>query len=793
MKEETKKKITKWFWILVTVPFAAILFLLLIVWLFAKIPSFEELENPDSKLATQVIAEDGETLTTFHIENRTFVTYEDLSEHLVHATIATEDARFLRHSGIDFKGLARVFFKTLLLNRSNQGGGSTITQQLAKTLYPRKDLDSKIPGWNKVQMVWIKLKEWITAVKLEREYTKEEILYMYLNSVFFGSNAYGIKAASETFFDKEPADLTVEESATLVGMVNKPTRYNPVINPDKSLSRRNFVISQMEKAGYLTKAQRDSIQQIPIELSYQMQDHNSGYAPYFRDMLRRVMNAKKPRRSDYQSREDFSADSLLWATDDLYGWLNKNTKANGEPYNLDKDGLKIYTTINYKMQRYAEEAVAEHLGTNLQKAFNNELKSKRNPPFANDVDQQTADLLMNQARKWSDRYRLMKKAGVSESEIMKSFDKPVPMKVFAWNGKPALGKERGFVEIDTVMTPNDSIRYYKGILRAAFMAIEPSTGYIKAYVGGPNYRFFKYDNARQGKRQIGSTIKPFLYTLAMQGGLSPCTQVVNVSQSFINADGSVWTPRSTDRSDWIGRTVTLKWGLAQSSNNISAYLMKQFGPEALVQMMRQMGIYSFLDPVNSLCVGAADISVYEMVAAYNTFPSKGVYVTPMFVTRIEDNQGNLLSEFTNKKREAISDQTAFLMASMMRGVVDGGTGSRLRGRYGLKGEIAGKTGTTNDNSDGWFIGYTPTVTAGVWVGAEDRQVHFNSTALGQGSNAALPIWALWMKKVLKDGTLGISESDRFIAPAEMTLSMDCSSGDGTATSGQSSETEYYFE
>ena len=792
MKDETKKKITKWFWILVTVPFAALLLLLLVVWLFAKIPSFEELENPDSKLATQVIAEDGETLTTFHIENRTFVTYEDLSEHLVHATVATEDARFYRHSGIDFKGLARVLFKTLLMNRSNQGGGSTITQQLAKTLYPRKELNSKIPGWNKVQMVWIKLKEWITAVKLEREYTKEEILYMYLNSIFFGSNAYGIKAASETFFDKAPADLTVEESATLVGMVNKPTRYNPVLNPEKSLARRNFVISQMEKAGYLTKAQRDSIQQIPIELSYQMQDHNSGYGPYFRDMLRRVMNAKKPRRSDYQFREDFSADSLLWATDDLYGWLNKNTKADGTPYNLDKDGLKIYTTINYRMQRYAEEAVAEHLGTELQKAFDNELKYKRNAPFSNDVDKETVDLLMAQARKWSDRYRLSKKAGMSESEIMKSFDVPVPMKVFKWNGKKPSGKERGFVEIDTVMTPNDSIRYYKGILRAAFMAIEPSSGHVKAYVGGPNYRFFKYDNCRQGKRQIGSTVKPFLYTLAMQGGMAPCTQVVNMYQSFINVDGSVWTPRSTDKSDWIGRTVTLQWGLSQSSNNISAYLMKQFGPDALVQMMRQMGIYSFLDPVNSLCVGAADISVYEMVAAYNTFPSKGVYVTPLFVTRIEDNQGNLLSEFTNKKREAISDQTAYLMATMMQGVVNGGTASRLRARYGLTGQIAGKTGTTNDNSDGWFIGYTPTITAGAWVGCEDRQVHFNSTALGQGSNAALPIWALWMKKVLKDGRLGVSESDRFIAPAEMTISGDCS-GVGDAASGSNSETEYYFE
>ena len=793
MKSTTKKTITKWFWIVLTFPFAALFFLLLLVWLFARIPSFEELENPDSKLATQVIAEDGETLTTFHIENRTFVTYEDLSEHLVHAAIATEDARFEKHSGIDMKGLGRVLFKTLLMHNSSQGGGSTITQQLAKTLYPRKELNSKIPGWNKVQMVWIKLKEWITAVKLERSYTKDEIMYMYLNSIFFGSGAYGIKAASETFFDKQPIDLNLQESATLVGMVNKPTRYNPVINPEKSLQRRNFVISQMQKAGYITKAERDSIQALPIELSYQIQDHNAGYGPYFRDMLRRVMNAKKPKRSEYYYVEDYSADSLAWATDDLYGWLNKNTKADGTPYNLDKDGLKIYTTINIKMQRYAEEAVAEHLGTDLQKAFNTEQRYLRNAPFSNDVEKQTIDQLMTQARRWSDRYRGMKREGIPESEILKSFNEPVRMKVFAWNGRRPGGKERGYTEIDTVMTPNDSIRYYKGILRAAFMAIEPTTGHIKAYVGGPNYRYFKYDNCRQGKRQVGSTIKPFLYTLAMQGGMNPCTQVVNVSQSFINFDGTVWTPRSTDKDEWIGNTVTLKWGLAHSSNNISAYLMKQFGPEPMVAMMRQMGICSFLDPVVSLCVGAADISVYEMVSAYNTFPSKGVYVTPLFVTRIEDREGNLLSEFTNRKREAISEQTAYLMANLMQGVVNSGTGSRLRAKYGLTGQIAGKTGTTNDNSDGWFIGYTPAITAGIWVGAEDRQIHFQSLALGGGSNMALPIWGIWMKKVLADGTLGISEMDRFIAPAEMSASLDCSGGDEDATAAQGSETEYYFD
>ena len=783
MTDTTRGNIVKGFWMLLFLPFALLFFMLLLVWMFADIPSFEELENPDSKLATQVIAQDGEILTTFHIENRTFVSYEELSPHLVHAAIATEDARFYQHSGIDFIGLGRVFFKTLLLHNSSQGGGSTITQQLAKTLYPRADVSSKIPGWSKVRMVWIKLKEWITAVKLERDYTKEEIIDMYLNSIFFGSSAYGIRSASETFFAKLPMDLTVEESALLVGMVNKPTRYNPVINPEKSLARRNFVIGQMCKEGYITKAERDSIQQIPISLSYQVQDHNAGLAPYFRDMLRRTMNAHKPRRGDYVNREDFSRDSLLWETDDLYGWLNKNAKPDGTPYNLDRDGLRIYTTINFKMQKYAEEAVAEHLGKDLQKSFQGDLKYKRNKPFSNDVDSETIDRVMRQARRWSDRYRLQKKDGVSEAEILKGFSQPTQMRVFAWNKK-------GY--IDTTMTPDDSIRYYKSILRAAFMAIEPSTGHIKAYVGGPNYRYFKYDNVRQGARQVGSTIKPFLYTLAMQEGLSPCHKVVNVPQSFIVGEDT-WTPRSTDKAEWIGKTVTLKWGLTHSSNNISAYLMKQFGPEAMVQMMRKMGISSHVDAVPALCTGPADLSVYEMVSAYNTFPSKGVYVSPLFVTRIEDSQGNVLSEFTNVKREAISDQTAFLMVNLMQGVVNQGTAGRLRSRYQLRGEIAGKTGTTNDNADGWFIGYTPTLTAGVWVGAEDRQVHFQSLALGSGSNMALPIWGIFMKKVLADGTLGISENDRFMEPAGMVLDLGCSGGDEDTQQQSTHSEQYYFE
>ena len=762
---------------------AAVLLLVVGTGLFAEIPSFEELENPESKEATLLLADGGEVLSTYHIENRSYVDYDELSPYLVEAAVATEDVRFYKHSGIDFRSLARVGVKTLLLGQSSQGGGSTITQQLAKTLYPREELGRRIPVVWQVKMVITKMKEWITAVKLERNYTKEEIMDMYMNAVFFGSNAYGIKSASQTFFGKEPSELTVEEAATLVGMVNKPTRYNPALNPESSLKRRNFVLSQMEKAGYLTAAERDSISLIPIELSYQVLDHNSGIAPYFRDMLRRVMNAKEPKRSSYSTYEDYVADSLLWADDGLYGWLNKNFKPDGSRYDLDRDGLRIHTTINYKMQQYAEEAVAEHLGLDLQKAFFRDLSKKRNAPFSNDIDAKTRDRVMKQARRWSDRYRNMKASGASEQEILKSFGEPVKMRVFSWNAKG---------HIDTVMTPDDSIRYYKSILRAAFIAMEPNTGEIKAYVGGPNYRYFKYDNARQGKRQVGSTIKPFLYTLAMQEGMSPCDKVVNVPQTFIIGD-TTWTPKSTDRDEWIGRTVTLEWGLTKSSNNISAYLMKRFGPEAIVEMCHKMGVQSFLDPVPSLCAGPADLSLYEMVGAYNTYPSRGVHVDPIFVTRIEDNMGNVLSEFNARKREAISEQTAYLMVNLMQGVVNDGTATRLRWKYGIKGELAGKTGTTNDQADGWFIGYTPKLTGGVWVGAEDRQVHFESLALGGGSNMALPVWGIFMNKVLKDGTLGISEQDKFIAPVGMTLNLDCDGSDADAETSSGYDEESFFD
>ncbi len=773
MTDSAKKTISKWFWILLVTPVVLLALLLGAVWAFADIPSIEELENPDSKLATQVIAEEGEILTTYHIENRTFVGYEELPQSLVQAAVATEDKRFYDHSGVDLQSLGRVLFRTLLSRDSSQGGGSTITQQLAKTLYPRGAHRGKLG------MVWIKLKEWITAIKLERNYTKEEIMDMYMNAVFFGSNSYGISSAANQFFGKQPAELLTEESAVLVGMVNKPTRYNPSLNPEHALRRRNLVLSRMEEMHYLTKAECDSLQALPITLHTRKGDRTTGVGPYFRDMLRHIMSATKPKRSSYASVEDYQVDSLQWEDDPVYGWLNKNFKSDGSAYDLDKDGLRIYTTINYKMQRYAEEAIAEHLGKDLQKAFFRELKYRRNPPFTSDTEPSIIETTLKQARRWSDRTRMMKASGCSQSEIDKSFSEPVKMRVFTWDNP-------GYR--DTVMTPDDSIRYYKSFFRAAFMAIEPGTGNVKAYVGGPDYRYFKYDNVRQGRRQVGSTVKPFIYTLAMESGMTPCDPVLNSPVVIVVNGDQTWTPQDTHAD---GTMVDLTWGLAHSSNSVAAYLMKQLGPASMVAMMRKLGISGFIDPVASLCVGAADLSVFDMVTAYNTYPSGGTYTYPLFVTRIEDRDGNILGQFSGRKREALSQRATGAMIQMMRAVVDNGTGVRLRFKYGLKGEIAGKTGTTNDNSDGWFIGYTPKITAGVWVGAEDRYVHFSNNNLGQGANMALPIWGLWMKKVLQDGTLGISQNDVF--PEELKGDY-CGGSQETGALQEKDELEnYYFE
>ena len=784
MNPDKKKKIIRWFWAIILGGLGTILVWLTCVAIFADLPSFRELEDPKSNLATLLYSEDGKVFNTFHLENRSFVSRQDLPQSLVDATVATEDARFYKHSGIDFTGLARVGFKTILIGDSSQGGGSTITQQLAKSLFGR---DTTMEHANRLvygfKMVNTKFKEWLTAVKLERNYTKDEIVTMYLNTIFFGSNAFGIRAAAATYFGKTPQELTVEESACLVGIVNKPTRYNPVINYDQSLSRRNHVLKQMRRNGYLTQQECDSLSALPIVLNYRAQNHNSGIGPYFRDMLYNRMNAKKPQRSSYSHVEDYRADSLLWADDPLYGWLEKNTKPDGSRYNLYTDGLRIYTTLDSRMQRYAEEAVAEHLGRDLQPIFNNELAYKAHAPFSNDVPSDIRQRLMNQAMRWSDRWRGLKREGCTDKEIEETFSQKVPMRVFAWNKKHY---------IDTVMTPYDSIRYYKSFLRSAMVAIEPHTGKVKAYVGGPDYRFFKYDNAGQGKRQVGSTIKPYLYTLAMQEGFNPCSKVVNVPYSFPVGD-TVWTPHSTDKAEYIGRTVTLKWGLTHSSNNISAYLMKQFGPIAMVEMCHKMGINSWLDPVFSLCVGSCDLSVIEMVAAYNTYPSRGVYTWPMMVTRIEDKAGNVLATFSPHKREAISDPTAYLMVNLMQGVVNEGTASRLRWKYQLP-NIAGKTGTTNDHSDGWFIGYSPKLTAGVWTGAEDRQVHFESLYYGGGANMALPIYGLFMQKIYADPTIGIGPNDVFVAPLGWNMNLACTgSSDDDLDGGNTGGDNNYFD
>ncbi len=769
----------KWLWAIIFIPIALGLLFILGVGIFARIPSFEELEDPKSNTATELISEDGVILCTYHIENRTFVSYDELAPNLVDAVIATEDVRFREHCGIDFRSLVRVGVKTLMMNDASSGGGSTISQQLAKTLFPR-DTSNTGGMIRKVRFVGTKFKEWIIAVKLERNYTKNEILAMYLNTIAFGSNAFGIRAASETFFSKEPSELKPEESAVLVGMINKPTKYNPVLNYDRALKKRNFVLGQMERNGVISEEALDSLSLLPIELDYQVQSHNAGSAPYFRDMLRRVMSAREPEKSKYYYKEDYLADLESWREDPLYGWLNKNFKPDGSKYNLDKDGLKIYVTINSKMQKYAEEAVVEQLSKNLQPVFFNEIKYNPDRPFAKDTPPELISSLMQNARRWSDRYRALKEEGLSDKEIEKDFNTRTKMRVFSWKGK-------GY--IDTLMTPNDSIKYYKSFLRAAFIAMEPSTGNVKAYVGGPNYRYFKYDNASQGKRQVGSTIKPFLYTLAMQEGYTPCDPVVCAPVTFIVGD-TTWTPKSTDKAEWIGKTFTFKWGLTKSSNNVSAYLMKQFGPQAMVDMCRKMGIHSFLDPVPPLCCGAADISVLEMVNAYNTFPSRGMRTRPLFVTRIEDKEGNVLGTFAPRNSESISEATAYLMVNLMQGVVNEGTATRLRFKYNIQGELAGKTGTTNDHSDGWFIGYTPHLTAGGWVGAEDRQVHFESLTLGGGSNTALPIWGIFMQKVMQDPTLGISADDRFIAPAGIQLNLKC---DGTDSDAVTQSEDTYFE
>ncbi|MDD4031730.1 MAG: transglycosylase domain-containing protein [Bacteroidales bacterium] len=731
--------------------FMVLLFFLISVGALGFMPTFEDLENPQKNIASEIYSEDGQILGTFYYENRNPVEFDDLSPWLIKALISREDHRFLNHSGIDMYGLMRVGFKTILLGQSGEGGGSTITQQLAKNLFPRDTTHHSGPV-RIITLSLAKFKEWVTAVKLERNYTKEEIAAMYLNTVPFGSESFGIKSAARTFFNKAPIDLTVEEAALLIGVVKGPTMYSPVRNPERSLARRNSVLTKMYDHHFLTREERDSLSAIPIVLNFRVQNHNAGVATYFREYLRRTMNEKEPSGNSKRHKE--------WEENPLYGWCNKNFKPNGEPYNLYKDGLRIYTTINYDMQVYGENALQRQLRDDLQPLFDSRSRQAKFP-FSDDLSQEQINSVMNSAMRRTDRYRLLKERGASESEIRNDFNTPVQMRVFSWKG-----------EKDTLMTPMDSIRYYKSLLRASFMAMDPHTGYVKAYVGGPDFRYFKYDGIKDQARQVGSTIKPFLYMLAMQEGYSPCYKVPNVEQTFILANGDVWTPGGSPTSK-DGQMVTLRWGLANSVNNISAWLVKNFPPESIIEVLRRMGITSPIDAVPSICLGVPDISLYEMVGAYSTFANKGVYTEPMFVTRIEDRNGNLISTFTAKTEEAISENTAYLMVNLLQGVVQGGTAGRLRWKYNLTSEIGGKTGTTQNHSDGWFMGVTPNLVAGVWVGGEDRAVHFNTMTSGQGSAMALPIFGMFLQQVYANGTLGVTPADVFTMPQGFNVNIYC--------------------
>ena len=677
---------------------------------FGTMPTFDELENPRTNLATEIISADGKLLGSYYVENRSNVRYAELSHYMPEALISIEDERFTEHSGIDERALLRVAFG--LMTGRKKGGGSTITQQLAKNLFPRGE------NLSKPKLVLRKFQEWITATKLEHNYSKEEIVAMYLNTVAFGHNAFGIRAAASTFFDKKPIDMTIEECALMAGVVNAPTRYSPIRNPENSIGRRNLVLRKMAENGYITEAEYDSISQIPLDMThFNIRDHNTGQATYFREFLRGELNE----------------------------WAKNTTRADGQPYNIYRDGLRIYTTIDSRMQNYAEQAVKDFMGKELQPMFYNHWKGHKNAPFSNLTADQI-DHLLETSMKRSDRYRILKNEGMPLDSIKAVFDRPVRMTVFSWDGP-----------IDTVMSPMDSIRYYKWFLQASLISIETHTGHVKAYVGGLDYRFFKYDHVTQARRQVGSTFKPFLYSYAMgDSEFTPCTKIPNIPYNIELPDGRFWSPSNGGGG---GGEITLKSALAQSNNWISAYLMNHYGPEAIITHVRRMGVESPIEAVPSICLGSCDLKLIEMVGAMSTFANKGVYIKPMFITRIEDKNGNVIQRFSPEESEAMSEIAAYKTIELMKGVVQSGTGVRLRSLYGFKNPIAGKTGTTQKNSDGYFMGITPDLTTGVWVGADDRSVHFRSTRLGQGSHTALPIWALYMKKVYNDPNLKVSKGD----------------------------------
>lgn len=710
-------------------------------------PDIADLQNPISRYASQVYSVDGKILGTYNMnrENRVHVDYSSLSPYLVQALIATEDERFYEHSGIDFIALTRAVIKRGLLGQKSAGGGSTITQQLAKQLYSSTAKST-------LERIMQKPIEWVIAIKLERFYTKEEIITMYLNYFDFLHNAVGIKTASDVYFRKEPKNLSLTEAATLIGLCKNPSYFNPVRYPERCTERRNVVLGQMHKVGYISDDEYAKAESEPLDLNFHRIDHKDGIATYFREFLRQYIMAKKPDLKDYPSwnRVQYSIDSTAWENDPLYGWCNKNYKKNGEHYNVYTDGLKIFTTIDSRMQRYAEEAVLQHVGHYLQPAFSKENRSKPNAPFTNALTASEVKGILDRSIRQSERYRAMKELGATDDEILKAFRTPVEMSVFTYHGA-----------VDTVMTPLDSIRYIKSFLRSGFVSMDPRNGAVKAYVGGVDFTHFTYDMATQGRRQVGSTIKPFLYALCMSNGMSPCDVAPNVQRSYGN-----WTPRNGSKARY-GQMVTLKWGLAQSNNWISAYLMSRLNPQDFLRILNDFGINTYgAYPSMVLCLGPNEVSVCEMVSAYTTFANHGIHCYPMFVSKIEDNEGNVVATFQPRMNEVISEESAYKMIEMLRAVMNGGTGSRMRYKYNIECDMGGKTGTTNRNADAWFMGFTPSLVSGCWVGGEDRDIHFDSTRMGQGANMALPVWAYFMKRVFADRSLGYDPNEKFDIPEE---------------------------
>ncbi len=752
INQNLAKRIIMWFWILfvVSILSTVLLFFLITKGYVGYMPPVEDLENPIDKYASQVISVDLKTLGTYakDKENRIYSNYSELSPYIVNALIATEDARFTEHSGVDAIALLRAVVKRGILMQASGGGGSTITQQLAKQLYSPS-------AENLIERLFQKPIEWVIAVQLERFYTKEEIINMYLNKFDFLYNAVGIKSAARVYFGKLPKELTVEEAATLVGMCKNPSYYNPIRKKERTLGRRNVVISLMEKNGYISKAESNAAQELPLVTNYNKVDHKDGLAPYLREYLRMAMTAKKPERKNYTGwdRGRYASDSLAWETNPLYGWCNKNKKSNGSNYNLYTDGLKIYTTVDSRMQKYAEEAVREHIGLDLQEDFFRGKKGSKTAPFSRNLSEKDYNAIMERAMKQSERYRVLKKEDRSDKEIRKIFDTKTDMTVFSWKGLK-----------DTIMTPMDSIKYMKFFLRAGFMVMDPRNGAVKAYVGGTDYQFFQYDMINMGRRQVGSTIKPFLYSLAMEEGFTPCDEMLHVEQHLVTEDGKPYVPRNSNKKR-IGEMVNLRWGLQNSDNWVSAYLMQQLSPYGFAKLLHSYGLMGQIDPVLALCLGACDASIGEMVTGYSAFANRGICTEPVYVTRIEDNFGNVLATFAPKVKEVISEDAAFKMLDMTRAVVDGGTANRIRYKYGITVPMGGKTGTSQNHSDGWFMGFTPSLVGGAWVGGEDRDIHFDRMDEGQAAATALPIFGIFLKKVFADPNLGYLQTEGFEVPS----------------------------